>query len=233
MDASNGIIGSAGPDFEAALRRAMEFSLQEGQQVGGEDNDMVDAWPMQPSGADSHTPRQPVSGDEWLNVYFATLQMWPQTANQLFLFAKRHGGEMTYASARTAFNLLQETRQSELPARVQQTTEVRRPIAPPFPRIQQDGSSEWYTERGCFLDGETCAICLDSGGSCVQMRCNGGHCFHRDCIDDWLTRIYQPRCPTCRETLGVATDYQSQPARRTTDASALDGYHLHLPTAMA
>ena len=51
---------------------------------------------------------------------------------------------------------------------------------------------------------EDCPICLTALERCVRMRC--GHCFHAQCVDDFVSRAEQhqgvrtARCPICRSS---------------------------------
>ncbi|CAJ1438756.1 unnamed protein product [Effrenium voratum] len=48
------------------------------------------------------------------------------------------------------------------------------------------------------LQGEACAICLESIQLGVQLSC--GHAFHKMCIRQWWRRHLARACPMCRQT---------------------------------
>lgn len=54
------------------------------------------------------------------------------------------------------------------------------------------------TETGISLANETCSICQEGVERGTRLRACG-HCFHSDCINEWLGM--NTRCPVCRHDI--------------------------------
>jgi len=199
---------------------------------------------------------RPLSNDEWLEFYVADTQHLPHTAKALLQYAKFRGGTLTYAAARHVFY---QTAPMRAPARTRsviasfaRTAAVRSiPQLDPVsgagyrgartaavrPNRRRDtepqtgicGASGCYLLFGPFPEDDCCAICLAGEGTCVEMRCKGKHRFHQECIDGWLSGIWAPKCPTCRESLVASHVFQNHPEAPSADARASDGPDLQLP----
>ena len=49
------------------------------------------------------------------------------------------------------------------------------------------------------LDQEfTCPICLEIGENIGYYVCNNKHYYHYDCINTWINKFNNNKCPTCR-----------------------------------
>jgi hypothetical protein len=68
-----------------------------------------------------------------------------------------------------------------------------------FPNIR-------VTEPSFLVDAisdETICFCLDEWGPTAFRACCG-HCFHKECIEQWLAK--NPSCPCCRKIIGPLID---------------------------
>jgi len=94
---------------------------------------------------------------------------------------------------------------------------ILRNFLDPVPVVATPAQITAGTETGVtFTNNETCAICQDAITQGTRLR-SCGHCFHADCIDQWLGM--NTRCPVCRHDIreqrsGLRTP--SPPARRQT-----------------
>lgn len=68
----------------------------------------------------------------------------------------------------------------------------------PVPVVASHAQIVAGTEVGVTLTNETCSICRDVITQGTRLR-NCGHCFHSDCIDQWLGM--NTRCPVCRHDI--------------------------------
>jgi len=73
----------------------------------------------------------------------------------------------------------------------------------PVPVVPSAAQIAAATETNVVVANTNCAICQESVTSATRLR-SCGHCFHRDCIDQWLG--INTRCPVCRH------DIREQPA---------------------
>ena len=63
------------------------------------------------------------------------------------------------------------------------------------PEIQEVQNQDDPTEQNEF---PTCSICFEQlGRGVITTPC--GHCFHTNCIDQWIQAGAANRCPTCRQ----------------------------------
>ncbi|KAI8804278.1 hypothetical protein BJ742DRAFT_825558 [Cladochytrium replicatum] len=76
------------------------------------------------------------------------------------------------------------------------------PTPPPKSPPKTPETAHIPSKRASALKNDSCAICMEEftrGDELRELpRC--GHCFHRSCIDVWLTRR-MGRCPLCREDI--------------------------------
>jgi len=76
---------------------------------------------------------------------------------------------------------------------------VLRNFLEPVPVVPTREELAAGTETGVAMrHTETCAICQDTIAQGTRLR-NCGHCFHADCIDQWLGM--NTRCPVCRHDI--------------------------------
>jgi hypothetical protein len=75
---------------------------------------------------------------------------------------------------------------------------VLRNFLEPVPVVATPAQIIAGTEVGVTLTNETCSICRDAITQGTRLR-NCGHCFHADCIDQWLGM--NTRCPVCRHDI--------------------------------
>lgn len=81
---------------------------------------------------------------------------------------------------------------------------ILRSFLDPVPVIATPAQISAGTERDvAFNTSEICSICRDSLSRGTRLRACG-HCFHTDCINEWLGM--NTRCPVCRHDIreGVA-----------------------------
>jgi hypothetical protein len=86
---------------------------------------------------------------------------------------------------------------------------ILRNFLDPVPVVATPAQIAAGTETGvAFTTNETCAICQDAIAQGTRLR-NCRHCFHADCIDQWLGM--NTRCPVCRHDIRERTAaYSSQ-----------------------
>ena len=85
---------------------------------------------------------------------------------------------------------------------------VLRNFLDPVPVVPTREELAAGTETGVAMrNAETCAICQDTIAHGTRLR-NCGHCFHADCIDQWLGM--NTRCPVCRHDIRERSAYGSR-----------------------
>ena len=72
---------------------------------------------------------------------------------------------------------------------------VLRNFLDPVPVVPTPQQVAAATEPGIQVQNELCSICRDPMITATRLR-SCGHCFHSDCIDQWLGM--NTRCPVCR-----------------------------------
>ena len=88
---------------------------------------------------------------------------------------------------------------------------ILRNFLDPVPVIPTREELAAGTETGVtFNSNETCSICQDSVVHGTRLR-NCGHCFHTDCIDQWLGM--NTRCPMCRHDIRERSAYAARANR--------------------
>jgi predicted Zn-ribbon and HTH transcriptional regulator len=76
---------------------------------------------------------------------------------------------------------------------------ILRNFLDPVPVVPTAAQLTAGTETNVVFDNnETCAICQEAVVRGTRLR-NCGHCFHTDCIDQWLGM--NTRCPVCRHDI--------------------------------
>ena len=80
---------------------------------------------------------------------------------------------------------------------------VLRNFLDPVPVVASAQQIANATETNVVVANTVCAICQEGVTSATRLR-TCGHCFHSDCIDQWLG--INTRCPVCRH------DIREQPA---------------------
>lgn len=86
---------------------------------------------------------------------------------------------------------------------------VLRNFLDPVPVVATRDQIVDATETGVAVTNTNCAICQESVTSATRLRACG-HCFHSECIDQWLGM--NTRCPVCRHDIRQA---YAPPARST------------------
>ena len=86
---------------------------------------------------------------------------------------------------------------------------VLRNFLDPVPVVATRDQIADATETGVAVTNTNCAICQESVTSATRLRACG-HCFHSECIDQWLGM--NTRCPVCRHDIRQA---YASPARST------------------
>lgn len=82
---------------------------------------------------------------------------------------------------------------------------VLRNFLDPVPVVATPAQISAGTERDvAFNTSEICSICRDSLSRGTRLRACG-HCFHADCINEWLGM--NTRCPVCRHDIREASVY--------------------------
>ena len=72
-----------------------------------------------------------------------------------------------------------------------------------------------WSYRTSDLTVRECAICtcaFQEGERLIRLPCSDEHCFHRDCIADWLMK--QGTCPLCRARQPIAYGVPGSPPVR-------------------
>lgn len=75
---------------------------------------------------------------------------------------------------------------------------VLRNFLDPVPVVPTREQIASATETGVSVANTNCAICQEAVTSATRLR-TCGHCFHSDCIDQWLGM--NTRCPVCRHDI--------------------------------
>ena len=75
---------------------------------------------------------------------------------------------------------------------------VLRNFFDPIPVLATPTQIARATETGVAMAGETCSICREGIATGTRLRACG-HCFHADCINQWLGM--NTRCPVCRHDI--------------------------------
>lgn len=83
---------------------------------------------------------------------------------------------------------------------------ILRNFLDPVPVVATPAQITAATEPGIPVANETCSICRDSMMTATRLR-TCGHCFHADCIDQWLGM--NTRCPVCRHDIREQGAYGS------------------------
>jgi len=83
---------------------------------------------------------------------------------------------------------------------------ILRNFLEPVPVVATHAQIVAGTETGVAPANETCSICREVIGQGTRLR-NCGHCFHADCIDQWLGM--NTRCPVCRHDIRDRGTYSS------------------------
>lgn len=81
---------------------------------------------------------------------------------------------------------------------------ILRNFLDPVPVVPSAAQIAAATERHVAVTNTTCAICQDTVTSATRLR-RCGHCFHADCIDQWLG--INTRCPVCRHDIREQSAY--------------------------
>lgn len=204
-----GLASNAGLDDDTALARAIALSLDsEGNQP--ETTEGL-ASVLSPS-----PPLDASESSEWLSRYIEEHGRAPPSANTLFLYAQHRGGQISYSDARNTLTIPLQSigigqvgpehpRSQRTPVSIEPATLRRTPA--------------WCTAVEALAEDETCGICLDAGGEdFVEFRCGGRHRYHRCCIEEWISRIYTPQCPTCRHVAATPGTFQNVPRASSADA---------------
>lgn len=129
-------------------------------------------------------------------VFYGTVRFLEgQTRNHVVAAQLRNTG-LALQILRTFMD--RPTQPTSLVMNIDMSGNVLRNFLEPIPVVATQAQIVAGTEAGVDLTNETCSICQDTIAQGTRLR-SCGHCFHTECIDQWLGM--NTRCPVCRHDI--------------------------------